>query len=115
MPIETLLIIATVVAATGTIWSQMLRGYGTPYLWTFQGGRLWLIACGALVWLSGIAVGLLAMAIAALFMPSTIALAIFFGIEAVALDICAHRVGYTRVEDVPRVTAVAHAGPRRPF
>jgi hypothetical protein len=98
MTLETLLIITVVVAAFGTLSTQAFRQSGSPYLLTITGTRGQLIVAGALIWTAAIALGLITLLIVSVLMSSIVALAIFFGIEAVALDVCAHRTQYNRVE-----------------
>jgi hypothetical protein len=111
MTLETVLIITVVVAAFGTLSTQLFRGAGSGYLVTITGTRGQLIAAGALLWTAAIAVGLVSLLVISAFMSSIVALAIFFGIEAVALDICAHRTRYERVDSSRpvqvRVTALS--------
>lgn len=101
MNLETMLIISAVVAAVGALSAGSLRGTGSQYLITVSGTRAHLILVGGLIWVSAVAVGLLGLGLVSLVAPSVVAVALFFGFEAVALDICAHRVAYQRV-DSPR-------------
>jgi hypothetical protein len=98
MALETLLIITVVVAAFGTLSTQLMRRSGSPYLVTITGTRGQLIVAGALIWTAAIAIGLATLLVVSAFMSSIVALAIFFGIEAIALDVCAHRTQYVRVD-----------------
>lgn len=106
MTLEALLIITVVVAAFGTLSTQLFRSTGSPFLLTISGTKGQLIVAGALIWIAAIAIGLLSLIVVSAFMSSMVALAIFFGIEAVALDLCANRTQYQRVES-------QHPGPIR--
>jgi hypothetical protein len=99
MTLETLLIITVVVAAIGTVSTQLFRGSSSPYLITLRGTKLQLIAAGALIWIGAVALGLVALFIVASFLSNVVAIALFFGVEAVALDICAHRIRYERIAE----------------
>jgi hypothetical protein len=97
MDLEGLITITLVIAAIGTTLTQVFRNADSPYIVTLSGSRLALVMYGVLM--TAIAVGL---GVAVLFIVSTFAapmvgLALFFGIEAVALDICFHRTSFVRV------------------
>ena len=98
MSIGTLLLIATVVSAVATVWSQLLRSQTSPYLVTVYGGRGRLLAFGVLIWSGAVVLGVGTMGLLSFVIPGDIALALFFGVQAVALDICAYRVQYVRDE-----------------
>lgn len=106
MTLEALLIITVVVAAFGTLSTQLFRSTGSPFLLTIAGTRGQLIVAGAMIWTAAVAIGLVSLIVVSAFMSSMVALAIFFGIEAVALDLCANRTQYQRVES-------QHPGPIR--
>jgi hypothetical protein len=105
MALETLIIITAVVAALGTVSAHYFRSSTSPYLLTVSGTRPQLIACGALIWGAAIAAGLVGLIIVSAVASGVVAVAIFFGIEAVALDICAHRIRYERTRE-PRLIEV---------
>lgn len=96
MSLEGIVIIALVVTALGTALSQLFRNARSPYLVTLTGSRADLILFGAIMWLLAIALGVGALLIVMTVASPLVALAIFFGVEAIALDICAHRTRYVR-------------------
>lgn len=98
MSLETLMIITAVVAAVGALSTKSLRRSDSSYLLTIRGTRAHLVLVGGVIWMSAVAVGLFGLVAVSLVMPSIVAIAIFFGIEAVALDICAHRVRYEQAD-----------------
>lgn len=98
MNLETLMIVSVVVAAVGALSAKSFRRSSATHLFTVRGTRAQLVLAGGSIWVSAIAVGLLGLAVVSLIMPSTVAIALFFGIEAVALDICAHRIRYERTD-----------------
>ena len=65
-----------------------------------------------MIWFLAIAAGLVGLVLVSTVMSSVVAFAIFFGIEAVALDICANRIKYERVES-PRLVEVRVNGINR--
>lgn len=98
MSLEGIIIIALVVAAFGTGVSQLFRNARSPYLVTLTGSRAELITYGAVMWMFAIGLGVGALLIVMSVASPLVALAIFFGVEAVALDICAHRTRYVRTD-----------------
>jgi hypothetical protein len=104
MTISTLLIIAPAVVATGAVTSQMLRSTPSPYLFTIRGNLFHLVLGGAAIWSAAPGAGLLVLYAVSLVTPSAVALAIFLAVKAVALDICANRTRYVRLEPKRRVT-----------
>jgi hypothetical protein len=105
MTLETLMIITVVIAALAMLSTHLFRQAGSPYLLTITGTRAQLIVTGALIWVGAIAAGLVGLLIVSSIMSNVVAIAVFFGIEAVALDICAHRIKYQR-QDHPRLVDV---------
>ncbi len=103
--LESMVVYAFVIAATGTSIAHLFRNADSPYLITITGSRLELIFAGALVWSAAIGIGVATLLIVAALTSPMIALAVFFGVEAVALDICANRTRYVRISTPP----VAHA------
>jgi hypothetical protein len=101
MSLEGIVIIALVVAAVGATVAHLFRGARSPYLITFTGSRAELIVYGVVMWLLAIGIGLAVLVIISLFASPMVGLAIFFGIEAVALDICANRAQYVRQSSPP--------------
>lgn len=92
-----LITITLVIAAIGTALTHIFRNSDSPYVITLSGSRLVLFIYG--VAMTAIAVGL---GVAALIIVSALGapmagLALFFGIEAVTLDICFHRTRFVRV------------------
>jgi hypothetical protein len=94
--LEGMLIIAMVIAVVGTAIAQLFRNASSPYLITITGTRPELFVYGASLWIVAVGTGIAALLIVSSLTSSIIGLAIFFGIEAVALDICAHRTQYVR-------------------
>jgi hypothetical protein len=105
MTFEGMLIIGLVVAAAGIGIAQVFRNADSPFLITITGSRLELVVFGVLIWTSAIALGFASLLIVSALTSGLIGLAVFFGVEAVALDICAHRTRYVRVSS----PAVQHA------
>ncbi len=98
MSLEGIVIISLVVAAAGTALSHLFRNARSPYLVTLTGSRAELLISGAIMWATALGVGIAALLIVTTFASPLVALAIFFGIEAVALDICANRTRYVRTD-----------------
>lgn len=96
---QALLIIATVVVSLGIAASTLLDRLDRPYLFTIKGDRLGLLVARGLVCLTALGVGVVVWFALGWTMPSVVALAFFFATEAVALDICVHRI---RFEETPR-------------
>ncbi len=98
MTIEAIVLITLVVGALGAITTQLFRHTASPYLITVTGTRGQIFTAGAMIWIGAIVLGLAAMFLLSAVASNLVGLAIFFGIEAVALDICANRTQYVRVE-----------------
>lgn len=96
MALETLLIIVLVIATSGTLIAQLSRYTSRPYLLTITGTRAELISAGVLIWLVAIGLGIAVLFLASALISSIVGLALFFGTEAVALDILTNRTRYVR-------------------
>jgi hypothetical protein len=94
MSLEGLVIITLVVAAAGTAMTNLFRNARTAYLVTISGSRIELITYGAILWAVALSAGFVALFLVSALASPVVGVAVFFGIEAVALDICAHRTRY---------------------
>ncbi|MBX6341075.1 MAG: hypothetical protein IRY97_01345 [Thermomicrobiaceae bacterium] len=92
-----LLVVGLSVVTCGLLLSRLLAGLRRPYLFSVTGTRPHLLAARAGIWLAVAAGSSLLWAALGALMPGTIALALFFGVEAVALDICSARIGYVEL------------------
>lgn len=105
LSVKAILIIAISVLAWGVLISLLLDRVKQPYLLTISGDRHSLILARAAIWLSVIGLGVAAWFALLWVMPSMVALAIFFGFEAGALDICGQRIRYVYVPNTaPRMS-----------
>jgi hypothetical protein len=97
MSLEGLITISLVIAVVGTTLTHLFRNAESPYLITVTGSRLSLVVYGLLTTAIALGVGVVVLLAVSAVTAPIIALALFFGIEAVALDICFHRTRYIRV------------------
>jgi hypothetical protein len=97
MSLEGMLVVALVIAAVGTAIAHVFRNASSPYLITITGTRMELIVSSGMMWTGAVALGVAALVAVSAVASPMIALAVFFGVEAVALDICAHRTRYVRI------------------
>lgn len=97
MSLEGMVVIALVIAAVGTAVTQLFRNAQSPYLITITGSRPVLILSGAMMWATAIGIGIAVLLLVSTIASPMIGIAIFFGVEAVTLDICAHRTRYVRI------------------
>lgn len=95
--LEGMAIIVLVIAAVGAAVTHLFRNAESPYLITISGTKAELFVFGALVWLMGLGIGVAVLLIVSAIASPMVGVAIFFGVEAVALDICAHRTRYVQV------------------
>ena len=107
--LKALLVIASSVLAWGVAISWLVERRGTPYLFTISGDRLLLVLARILTWGAAIALGVVAWMTLSWVLPSIVALAIFFGLEAGALDICGQRIRFVYE---PRPTPATVTAPR---
>jgi hypothetical protein len=103
--LQGIVLIVLVVAAVGAVMTHVFRDADSPYLITITGSRAELVLFGALLWVIAFGVGFATLLIVATLVSPLIGIALFFGVEAVALDICAHRTNYVRLSS----PAVEHA------
>lgn len=105
MPLDlgALVIIVLCVVTCGLAVSVLCDALGRPYLVTVRGTRLRLATARLLSWLGAAASGLLGWVVLIHLFPELLALAAFFGLEAVLLDVCAHRILYLPVSVPLRV------------
>lgn len=94
LSVKALLIIAISVVTWGAVISALFGRSERAYLFTVSGDRTSLIIARVMIWLTAIATGLIAWYALSWVMPSIVALAIFFGFEAGALDICGQRIRF---------------------
>ncbi len=76
-----------------------------PYLLTVSGSRARLWAARALVWLSAVLVSAVTSLLLFSVLPLAIAMALFFGLEAVVLDICGQRIRFHLLPVAQRISA----------
>ena len=94
LSLKALLVIAASVATWGVAISWLVERRGKPYLFTISGDRFSLMLARILTWGAAIGIGVVAWLTLSWILPSLIALAIFFGLEAGALDICGQRIRF---------------------
>ncbi|HET7034150.1 MAG TPA: hypothetical protein VFI42_00560 [Thermomicrobiaceae bacterium] len=94
LDLDVLLIIVLCVVTCGLAVSVLCDTLGRPYLVTVRGTRLRLAMARLLSWLGAAASGLLGWVVLIHLFPELLALAAFFGFEAVLLDVCAQRILY---------------------
>lgn len=97
LSLKALLVIASSVLAWGVATSWLVERRGKPYLFTISGDRLILALARVLTWGAAIGLGIVAWMTLSWILPSLVALAIFFGLEAGALDICGQRIRFVYV------------------
>jgi hypothetical protein len=95
--LQGMVVIVLVVAAVGTAIAHVFRNADSPYLITITGTRMELALFGALLWIVAFGLGIATLLIVSSLLSPMIGIALFFGVEAVALDICAHRTNYVRI------------------
>jgi hypothetical protein len=96
MTLQSMLIVVLVIATTGIATAQIFRDANSPFLITITGSRRALVVCGAILWILAVALGILTLLIVSAVTSPMIGIALFFGVEAVLLDICANRTRYVR-------------------
>jgi hypothetical protein len=92
--LSSMLNIALCVATAGLAVARLFERLGRPYLLTISGTRTRLLGARVLVWSLVGFTSLVVWTILFAFVPLAIVLAIFFGLEAILLDICAQRVSF---------------------
>ena len=97
LSLKALLVIASSVAAWGVAISWLVERRGKPYLFTISGDRFSLTLARILTWGAAIGIGVVAWLTLSWVLPGLVALAIFFGLEAGALDICGQRIRFVQV------------------
>lgn len=97
MTLQGMLTIALVIAAAGTAVTHVFRNADSPYLVTITGTRPELVMLGAALWATAVGLGAAVLLAGSALVSPMIGVALFFGVEAVALDICAHRTRYVRI------------------
>ncbi|TVR72336.1 MAG: hypothetical protein EA415_09865 [Sphaerobacteraceae bacterium] len=97
MSLEGLITISLVIAATGTALTHIFRNASSPYLVTLTGSRLSLLGYGMVMTTIAVGLGIGTMVLISAITSPMVGLALFFGVQAVALDICFHRTRYVRV------------------
>lgn len=97
LSVGSLLVIALTVLSWGLILSVLFDRLGRSYLVTIGGGRACLRRARIIMWTIALLISIGAWFVLAPAMQSTVALALFFGLEAGVLDICVHRVRFVYV------------------
>lgn len=92
-----LITITLVIAAIGTALTQIFRNADSPYVVTLSGSRMALVLYGVFMMAMAIGLGVAALMIVSTLGAPMVGLALFFGIEAVTLDICFHRTRFVRL------------------
>lgn len=110
LSLNSLLIVVLCVATAGLGISRVFQWINRPYLLTVSGPPARLVAARALVWLSAAFVSLVSSVVLFSVLPLAIAMAIFFGLEAVMLDICGQRIHFQLQPMAQRIASV----PSRP-
>ena len=94
LTLGTFLIISLCVATAGAVIARLFQRADRRHLFVVYGSPRRLIGARIGVWLAGLLSSVLVWLALSLTLPSTIALGVFFGFEAVVLDICGQRVAY---------------------
>jgi hypothetical protein len=97
LSLKALLVIASSVLAWGVAISWFIERRGKPYLFTISGDRVILVLARILTWSVAIGLGVIAWVTLSWMLPGIVALALFFGLEAGALDICGQRIRFVYV------------------
>ena len=93
LTLEVLLAIALVVGVCSIVLSSVLDRRG-PYLLTVSGARNGVLLARVVLWSLAVLAGVAAWFAVSWAMPSVVAVALFFALEAGLLDICTNRVEF---------------------
>lgn len=96
LTLEAVLAIGLAVGVCGTVFSILLDRRG-PYLLTVTGARAALRVARVVIWSLAALASVAAWLALSGAMPSVMALALFFALEAGLLDICVNRVQFVAV------------------
>lgn len=94
LTVKALLIIALSVVGWGLVLSMLFGRREEPYLLTVTGKRSNLLMVRVGIWATAIMLGIALWFTLSWVLPSIVALALFFGFEAGALDICGQRIRF---------------------
>lgn len=113
LTLKALLIIATSVVAWGLVLSLVFDRRTEPYLFTVAGKRSSILLARVAIWAAVIGIGVAAWFALSWVLPGLVALAIFFGFEAGALDICGQRIRFIQLPVAAPVTGAVLSDPWR--
>ena len=103
--LDTILMVVLFVATSGFAMAQIFDHLERSYLFIISGSRTRLLAARVGVWGIAILVSLGIWGILFMVLPWFAALALFFGFEAIVLDVCTQRIQYQRLLEMEIGTA----------
>lgn len=98
--LNTILMVVLFVATAGFGMAQLFEQLKRPHLFTISGSRTRLMTARVGVWVLAILASLGIWSILFMMLPGFAALAIFFGFEAIMLDICTQRIQYELLHEI---------------
>lgn len=98
------------VITSGLAVAHLFHALGRPYLCLVYGTRPRLALVRTAVWMTAGISALAAWMIASRLLPESIAIAIFFAVVTVLLDICGHRVRYIAMRTYPSAHRLVQSG-----